>query len=265
MKLDGQVAVVTGGNGAMGPSIVKALAERGATPVVWDVYLGDAGPGAVACDVGDAAAVESAMDRTVAEWGLPTVIVAAAAVSGGVSPRAVDASGADWSRVLTAPEVWTRVLNTNVVGTANCLRAFARRLAEHGRPGAAIAVSSIGAGPVAEPGLTAYAASKAAVNQLVRVAAAEFGPLGIRVNVVGAGVMADRMLGPDRTGRDGAGADARPTGFVADVRRFVPIEQRHGRGEDVADAVCAVLQLDWVTGQVVYADGGITLRSPVTT
>ena len=45
----------------------------------------------------------------------------------------------------------------------------------------------------------------------------------------------------------------------------MPIEQRHGTGEDIAEAVCAMLDMDWVTGQIVFADGGLTLRSPVTT
>jgi NAD(P)-dependent dehydrogenase (short-subunit alcohol dehydrogenase family) len=158
------------------------------------------------------------------------------------------------------------VLRVNVIGVANCMRVFARQLARTGRPGAIVNISSMASGPVAEPGLTAYSASKAAVNQLTRVAAAELGPLGIRVNAVGPGMMAEPMLGPTRpTATSSKPTDSRPADFALDKVTYVPIEQRHGRGEDIAEAVCAVLQMDWVTGQIIFADGGLTLRSPVTT
>jgi 3-oxoacyl-[acyl-carrier protein] reductase len=265
MNLSGAVVVVTGRNGAMGPHIMKKLAGLGAQPVAWDVYVEGTDKPTVFCDVGNVASVADAIARTEADWGVPTALVTAAAISGGFSPLAATAAGDDWEGVLTAPEDWARVLTTNVIGVANCMRVFARRLACDGREGAIVNVSSIGAGPVAEPGLAAYAASKAAINQLTRVAAADLGPLGIRVNAVGVGVMAAPMLGPRR----GSGAikvsDARPQDFVQDVCRYVPIEQRHGTGDDIAEAVCALLQLRWVTGQVLYADGGLTLRSPVTT
>jgi NAD(P)-dependent dehydrogenase (short-subunit alcohol dehydrogenase family) len=256
------IVVVTGGNGAMGPAIAARLRAIGATPVTWDIYS-HGNQDAVTCDVADAKSVSSAMQQTVDGWGVPTAIVNAAAISGGYSPLAVQAES-DWDRVLTAPEDWTRVLATNVIGVANCMRAFAQRLAQIHKPGAIVNISSIGAGPVAEAGLAAYAASKAAVNQLTRIAAVDLGPLGIRVNAVGAGVMASPMLGPNRS----PGVEplvARSPGYVADITRYVPIEQRHGRGEDIAEAVCAVLQTGWITGQIIYADGGLTLRSQVTT
>ncbi|MGH3632325.1 MAG: SDR family NAD(P)-dependent oxidoreductase [Sciscionella sp.] len=265
MDLTGAVAVVTGATGAMGPKIVSALADRHAVPVGWDVYVEPDDHTSVACDVGDAEAVERAMDETVERWGVPSVLVTVAAVSGGISPRAAAASEQDWQRVLTAPEAWDRALRTNVIGAANCMRAFAHRLAEQHRPGAIVAISSISSGPVAEPGLVAYSASKAAVNQLTRCAAAELGPLGIRVNAVGPGVMADPMIGPNRSAGQARPTDARASDFANEVKKHVPIEQRHGRGEDIAQAVCAVLEMDWVTGQIIYADGGISLRSPVTT
>lgn len=249
----------------MGPKIVNKLDQQGAVPVSWDIYVEEGFERSIACDVGDAASVEAAMDRTVAEWGLPTVLVTAAAVSGGFSPLAALASEEEWSRVLTGPQDWARVLTTNVIGVANCMRAFARRLAEKRMPGVIVNISSIGSGPQVEPGLVAYSTSKAAVNQLTRVAAAELGPMGIRVNAVGPGLMEDPMIGPQRSTGVTQAADARPSDFASGIRKYVPIEQRHGKSEDVGEAVCAVLQMDWVTGQIIFADGGLTLRSPVTT
>jgi NAD(P)-dependent dehydrogenase (short-subunit alcohol dehydrogenase family) len=146
------------------------------------------------------------------------------------------------------------------------MRSFAKRIAGDPRPVAIVNISSISSSLVAEPGLVAYSASKAALNQLTRVAAAELGPLGIRVNAVGPGLMETPMQGPNRPA---AGvlksSDARPSQFGVAVAKYVPIEQRLGRGDDIAQAVSATLQMDWVTGQIIYADGGLTLRSPVTT
>jgi NAD(P)-dependent dehydrogenase (short-subunit alcohol dehydrogenase family) len=266
MNVAGAVAVVTGGTGAIGQSIISRLADLGARPVAWDVYVGDDDKQTIACDVGAAASVEEAMDRTAADWGVPAILVTVAAVSGGFSPLAVSANDDEWPRVLTDPDTWQRVLTTNVIGVANCMRAFARRLADQGSPGAIVNISSISSSLVAEAGLVAYSASKAALNQLTRCAAAEFGPLGIRVNAVGPGLMATPMQGPNRPS---AGvtkqSDARPSDFGLAVAKYIPIEQRLGQGEDIAQAVAAVLQMDWVTGQIIYADGGLTLRSPVTT
>jgi NAD(P)-dependent dehydrogenase (short-subunit alcohol dehydrogenase family) len=266
MELAGAVVVVTGAAGSMGPKIVEKLESLGATPVGWDLYVADGDKSSVQCNVADAASVEAAMEQTVAGWGVPTGLVTVAAVSGGASPIAAKATDDEWDRVLTGPADWERVLATNVTGVANCMRAFARRLAEEKRPGAIVNISSISSGPVVEPGLVAYSASKAALNQLTRVAAAELGPLGIRVNAVGPGVMADPMIGPTRI-NDGIikPSDSRPSDFALGIKKYVPLEQRHGRGEDIAEAVCGVLQMEWVTGQIVFADGGLTLRSPVTT
>ncbi|WP_160148723.1 SDR family NAD(P)-dependent oxidoreductase [Amycolatopsis alkalitolerans] len=266
MEIDGAVAVVTGGTGAIGQSVIALLAKHGARPVAWDLYVEGGQDGVISCDVGSAESVEAAMEQTVARWGVPAILVTVAAVSGGFSPLATSATGTEWDEVFTAPETWERVLRTNVVGVANCMRSFARRLSDARRPGSVVNVSSISSGPVAEPGLAAYSASKAALNQLTRVAAAELGPLGIRVNAVGPGLMETPMRGPSRPN---AGvtkkSDARPAEFASEIVKHVPIEQRHGRGEDIAQAVAAMLQTDWVTGQIVYADGGLTLRSPVTT
>jgi 3-oxoacyl-[acyl-carrier protein] reductase len=265
LDLTTATAVVTGATGAMGPKIVAALADRGATVVPWDVWVADGDDRTVQVDVTDAESVERAMAATVDRWGVPNALVTVAAVSGGASPIAARATEEEWPRVLSAPDTWQRALAVNVVGVANCMRTFAHRLAGEKRPGGIVNISSISSGPVTEPGLVAYSASKAALNQLTRCAAAELGPLGIRVNAVGPGVMSDPMIGPTRSAGQAKPSDARSASFADGAKKYVPIEQRHGTGEDIAEAVCAMLQMDWVTGQIVFADGGITLRSPVTT
>jgi NAD(P)-dependent dehydrogenase (short-subunit alcohol dehydrogenase family) len=245
----------------MGPAIVARLEGLGAVGVSWDLHPGSGN--CIACDVGDAASVERAMEETVQQWGIPTVLVNLAGVSPKTSPLAVSASDDEWPEVLTAPDVWHQVLTTNVIGAANCMRSFARRIAHEERPGAIVNVSSIASGPIARAGRAAYGASKAALNQLTRIAAVDLGPLGIRVNCVAPGMVQERMLGPTRPSADATGAEvppAPPSAARLAMVEQIPIEQREGTGNDIAEAICAVLQMDWVTGQTIFVDGGGTLR-----
>jgi NAD(P)-dependent dehydrogenase (short-subunit alcohol dehydrogenase family) len=100
--------------------------------------------------------------------------------------------------------------------------------------------------------LASYAAGKAAVDQLVRVAADELGPLGIRVNAVQPGLTQTAA-----TARMFRHAEM-PAAFLAEQ----PI-QRHGEPDDIAQAVryFAGPESSWVTGQLLTVDGGNTLRS----
>jgi NAD(P)-dependent dehydrogenase (short-subunit alcohol dehydrogenase family) len=87
---------------------------------------------------------------------------------------------------------------------------------------------------------------------LVRVAAVEWAPAGVRVNAVAPGVTRTPMLGPVPTDR----------GWLAEVAARTPLG-RLGEPDDVAAAVLAVHDLAWVTGQVLDCDGGLAQRSPI--
>ncbi len=177
MELEGRVAVVTGGASGMGAAFVALLREAGLTSVVWDVA-----PGAdIACDVSDPAAVDAALAATVAGHGVPSVVTACAAIGDGASLLDAD------------PDTWDRLFAVNVRGTWLVLRAAARALVEHRMDGSLIAFSSISA-RLSDRGMGLYCSSKAAVDMLVRVAAAEWGPHGIRVNAIAPGVTDTPML-----------------------------------------------------------------------
>jgi NAD(P)-dependent dehydrogenase (short-subunit alcohol dehydrogenase family) len=117
--------------------------------------------------------------------------------------------------------------------------------------GSMVAVSSI-SGTVADRDMGAYCVSKAGVDMLVKVAAVEWGPHAIRVNAVGPGVTRTPML---------AEAERLP-GWVDGLRERTALG-RLGEADDVAGAIVGVLELPWVTGQVVHADGGLALHSPI--
>jgi NAD(P)-dependent dehydrogenase (short-subunit alcohol dehydrogenase family) len=97
-----------------------------------------------------------------------------------------------------------------------------------------------------------YNSSKAGVVQLARIAAAELGPRGIRVNVIAPGTTDTPLF---------ARTDAVP-GYREAVTARTPLGAV-GSAEDVAAAAVALAQLRWVTGQVLVADGGVSLRSPI--
>ncbi len=271
MKLESNVAVVTGGTGTIGEVIGTALREAGALVVRWDRDAGDGSePDLIAVDVSSSESVEAAMDLTVQRFGVPRVLINAAGLSGGLATLATEAvHSGDWSGVLSPESAWQQTFSVNVLGPVNTIRAFARVVGEQDSTeatddgGSVVNISSTSGGPIVDPALSAYSASKAAVNMITRLAASDLGPLGIRVNAVAPGFMETRMKpmpGPAVT----SAAPDRPTATVdtgARVASQTPYRGRLGRPEDIAEAVLAVLASGFVTGQVIHVEGGLTLHS----
>ncbi|MGH9030822.1 MAG: SDR family NAD(P)-dependent oxidoreductase [Acidimicrobiia bacterium] len=240
MEITGEVALVTGGASGIGKATVDLLREAGANVAVLDRQAGASqGALAIECDVGDEDQVVAAVTRVVDELGAPSVAVLAAGVAG--SAAVLDMSAAEWDRVH----------RVNLRGVFLCLRESARAMVTAGTPGAIVAVGSV-SGLVSDRYLAHYATTKAAVHQLVRVAAAELGPRGIRVNAVAPGCTDTPMF---------SAVDAMP-GYRETVTERAALG-RVGSAREVADAILALVRLDWVTGHVLTADGGITLRSPL--
>jgi NAD(P)-dependent dehydrogenase (short-subunit alcohol dehydrogenase family) len=227
-------AVVTGGASGIGREVAARLRGAGHDVVVWDQAGGDIG-----CDISDPEAISAAIDRTVREHGVPTRLVACAGI--GASGMLLAQSLADWQRVLAV----------NLTGTWLRMRAVAQAMVDAGTGGSIVAVSSI-SGTVADRDMGAYCVSKAGVDMLVKVAAVEWGSYGIRVNAVGPGVTRTPML---------SDVEQLP-GWVEGLCERTALG-RLGEAADVAGAIVGVLELPWVTGQIVHADGGLALHSPI--
>jgi NAD(P)-dependent dehydrogenase (short-subunit alcohol dehydrogenase family) len=227
-------AIVTGGASGIGREVTRRLSDAGYDVVVWDLSGGE-----IACDVSDPDAVSAAMERTVREHGTPTRMVTCAAIG---------ASGLLLEQPLAE---WERVLSTNLTGTWLTIRAAARAMIDAKVSGSIVAVSSISA-TVADRNMGAYCVSKAGVNMLVKVAAEEWGSHGIRVNAVGPGVTRTPML---------PNPEALP-GWVEGISERTVLGGL-GEASDVAAVIAGVLELPWVTGQIVHADGGLALHSPI--
>ncbi len=228
-------ALVVGGGSGIGAAVVDGYRRRGTPVTVWD----RAGDFDVRCDVADPEAVEAAMAWTVEQRGVPSWTTVTAGV-GHSGP------------LLDVPvEEWDRVMAVNARGPWLVLRAVAQALREAETGGSLLATSSVSAHLV-DRGMGTYCASKAALSMLVQVAAFEWAPYGIRVNAVGPGVTQTPMLGR-------APVDS---GWLAGVSRRTPLG-RLGQPTDIAEAILALHDLSWVTGQIVDCDGGLSLYSPI--
>lgn len=183
-------------------------------------------------DVGDWDSVKALHDRVRAELGAVDVLINNAAVRH------------DALMALQSPEAWRAVIDTNLMGTFHVSRAVLPAMLRQ-RWGRIVNVVSPSA-LIATPGQTAYAASKAGMIGLTRTLAAECGRRGVTVNALSPGFMETRMT---------AGASAR---FKQTMAEHLPVP-RFTTPEEVAPSIALFLDNDYVTGQVVSVDGGISI------
>ncbi len=242
MELQGARAIVTGGASGIGAACVEQLRDAGARVVVLDLTGTAAADGFVRVDVGDEEAVVAGVRDAVRQLGGLDIAILSAGVGGSAS--LLD---------MTTQE-WDRVLDVNLRGAFVCLRECARAMNDGpstGVNGAIVAVTSI-SGFLSDRLMAHYAVSKAGLAQLVRSAARELGARGIRVNAVAPGTTDTAMFA----------ATERLPGYREQVARRSALG-RVGTAAEVAQVVVALCTLEWVTGQVVAADGGVSLHSPI--
>lgn len=240
-QLEGRTAVVIGAGSGIGRAAALALAAHGARVICADVNLAAAQasagmlagkqPPAYPLDILDPAAVA----RAAAEMAPVQVLVFTAATN--VRKRLVDYSSEDFDRVV----------NLNLRAAFHLVQAFGQTMAEQGS-GSIIGMSSIRAVTV-EPGQGIYAATKAGLVQLLRTAAAEFGPAGVRVNAIAPGVVETPLT---------AQIKAAPEWYAAYAQKSAL-----GRWASPSEIAGAVVFLasdasSFVTGSVLTVDGGWT-------
>lgn len=246
LGLEGRTALVTGGAQGIGAVVAARLAAAGARGAVLDLHPAQALPpgwSSTAVDVRDAGATAQAVAAAGRELGRLDVVVAAA----GVVPP--------WTSLadLRLAE-WDDVLAVNVRGLVATLQAAAPLM---GDGGSFVAVGSLNSWR-GDPNLMSYVASKHAVLGVVRSAALELGPSGIRVNAVGPGPVAtDALLG--RLERRHAAGGPSPEQALADAGRRTAL----GRTATVDEVASAVLLLasplsSGITGHLLPVDAGTT-------
>jgi len=245
LGLSGRVSVVTGGGGGIGRAVAVNLAQAGARVAAIDrderglevtrAALRELGDGhvVVRCDTTGAESVHAASETIEKSLGPCSVLVNTAAV---LRPGGLDT---------LSLEEWNAVLAVNLTGYFLCAQTFGRQMRALGR-GSLVHIASIAASH-AQGKSGAYSVSKAGVVMLSRQLASEWGPMGIRSNVVSPGMVITPM---SQAFYDTPG--------VTERRAAVTPARRVGMPQDIAEAVLFLAsdRSSFVTGDEITVDGG---------
>ena len=251
MRLEGQVAIVTGAGQGIGRAVALTLAREGATVVVNDIDLekaekvaeeiksqgGQALPVQADVSVGDE--VNNLVEKTLDSYKRVDILVNNAGV-------------AKMTRFLELTEAeWDRTMNINIKGQFLCSKAVIAHMIKQKR-GKIVNIASLAA-HIGAPGLAAYGASKGGVVQLTKALAVELGKYNIMVNAVSPGLTLTDLI--KSTVKD------RPD-FLEGMDR-IPL-RRAAEPEDIANVVLflASSESDYITGQVIIVDGGLMAIHP---
>jgi NAD(P)-dependent dehydrogenase (short-subunit alcohol dehydrogenase family) len=245
LGLGGRVCVVTGGGGGIGRSVAVNLARAGALVAAIDrdeeglartrSELEGNRHVVASCDVADADSIAAAAETIEKALGPATVLVNAAAL---LRPGTLD--------TLSLAE-WNLVLSVNLTGYFLCAQTFGRQMRKLGR-GSLVHVASIAASH-AQGKSGAYSVSKAGVVMLSRQLASEWGPDGVRSNVVSPGMVITPM---SQAFYDTPG--------VTERRSAVTPMRRIGMPQDIADAATFLAsdRSAYINGDEIVVDGGFT-------
>jgi 3-oxoacyl-[acyl-carrier protein] reductase len=245
MTLEGKHAVVTGAGRGIGKAIASRLASLGAAVAIVDIdgetarataeEIAATGATAVGyeLDITDADAVLATMKKIVEDLGGLDILVNNAGLT------------RDNLLLRMSPDDWDLVMKVNLKGAFNCIRAAVRPMMSQ-RSGRIVNISSV-VGIVGNAGQANYAASKAGLIALTKSVAKEFGGRGITSNAVAPGFIETPMT------------ESLPESAKEDFASKIVLK-RFGKPSDVANLVAFLAsdEADYITGQTVNVDGGMT-------
>ena len=238
-RLDGKVAIVTGGARGIGAETAKVFREAGATVITWDV----GGSADEAVDVTRPVDVAAAVAKAIAAHGRIDILVNNAGIVHDAQLVKVK-DGALAGRMSEAE--LDAVLNVNLKGVFHCTQAVATGMISRGS-GRILNASSV-VGIYGNFGQTNYVATKAAVIGMTKVWARELGPKGITVNAVAPGFIGTEMV------------REMPEKVLAGMVEHTPV-RRMGEPRDVALAYLYLAsdEAAFVNGITLSVDGGLVL------
>ncbi len=248
MKVDGSVAVITGGASGLGLGAGRRLVDGGASVALLDVNTARGEEAAAAlggaavfltCDIRSPEEVADSVQRCVEEWGRIDILINAA----GVAPaqRLVSRDG-----TLFDLDLFRFVIDVNLIGTFDMVRNVAGAMArndpgETGERGVIINVASIAAFD-GQVGQAAYSASKAGVVGMTLPLARDLGPIGVRIMTVAPGIMDTPLLA------------SAPQELKESLAKLHVFPQRLGTPEDFSHLVQAIIENPMLNGEVIRLD-----------
>lgn len=255
MKLEGKVAIVTGGGTGIGEAITRRFVEDGARVVitgrrqeVLDKVAQSLPADQVAVCSGDVTKLEDiqkVVEATIAFGGKIDVLVNNAGIDPGGTVVDID------------PDLWKQVLEINLTGPFLTMKACLPHMIENGG-GSIINISSLG-GLRCLPGMPAYCTSKAGLNMLTRQAALDYGPYKVRCNAVCPGATRTAML-EEALSPLAEGLKTDVDGVFERISANVPLKRVAGPEE--VTGICSYLASDdssFMTGSVLLIDGGAAI------
>lgn len=243
MKLNNKVAIVTGAASGIGLAIANLFVTEGAKVVYADLAPGDLKLDEknaifIKCDVARKEEVEALVKATVTKFGSLDIMVNNAGIGslGGI--------------LNVSYETWDKTIAINLSGVFYGAHLAGQFMKEKGIKGSIINMSSI-LGTVGFPNAVSYSAAKGGVVQLTHAGAIDLAPLGIRMNAIAPGFIATNMTKGVLANED----------FNNMIKANTPLG-RVGESIDIANAALYLASDDskYVTGTIIYVDGGWTAR-----
>jgi 3-oxoacyl-[acyl-carrier protein] reductase len=244
-RLDGAVALVTGGSRGIGAAIARSLAAEGAAVAV-NYRSGAAEAAAVVAEIEAAGGRAVALAGDVSDYADAERLVAGTVEAFGSLDVLINNAGIARDALIfnMEPDAWLDVMRVNFGGTFNCTKAAIGQMMRQ-RSGAIVNVSSV-MGERGWTGESNYAASKGAINAFTRCAAIELARFGVRVNAVLPGFAPTELVGGLLSKDGGKG-----------IKRQIPMRQ-FAAVEEVARTATFLASPDaaYVTGSLITVDGG---------
>ncbi|HEX5985710.1 MAG TPA: SDR family NAD(P)-dependent oxidoreductase [Nocardioides sp.] len=247
MQLNDTAAIVTGGASGLGHATAVALAKQGVDVYALDLNVDDApavdGVTYVQTDVTDPAQVQAAVDRAAGSSSPLRIVVNCAGI--GPSMRILGKKGPH------DLDLYATVVKVNLIGSFNVLTLAAEKIAasdplEDGQRGVVINTASIAAYD-GQVGQAAYSSSKGGIVGLTLPAARDLAQYGIRVATIAPGIVETPMLATVSEE------------FRAGLAAGVPFPQRLGRPEEYAKLALAIIDHDYLNGEVIRMDGALRM------
>jgi len=251
MRINGSVALVTGGASGLGEATVRQLVSQGGRVVIVDrnadygkqlaAELGDAAAFARA-DVSNAEEVQAAVEQATSMGTLRATINCAGI---GMAMRTVGRDGTPHDL-----EVFERVISVNLVGTFNVLRlaasAMSKNEPEEGERGVVVNTASVAAFD-GQIGQVAYSASKGGIVGMTLPAARDLSKAQIRVVTIAPGTFDTPLLG------------SLPEEIRAALAATIPHPNRLGRPQEFGALACHIVENSYINGEVIRLDGAIRM------